>query len=52
MHRNGAIVLRLQCEMNSESVPKPGTLPHMYNNFGPSDLMVYGLLLNIHVTIK
>jgi hypothetical protein len=52
MHWNRAMILHLQCGMNSESTPKPGILPHMHNHFGPSDLMVYGLLLNIHATIK
>jgi hypothetical protein len=52
MHHNGAMVCHLQCGMSSESISKPGTLLHIRNNFGPSDLLVYGLLSNIHDTIK
>ena len=52
MHRNGAMVLRLQCAINSESVSEPETLPHMHNLFGPPDPMVYGLPWNIQATIK
>ena len=49
MHWNGAMVLHLQCCMNSESVSAQGTLSHMHNHFGLSDLILYGLILNIHV---
>lgn len=52
MHQNGAMVLHLQCHMNSESISAQGTLPHMPNHFGLPDLILYGLILNIHATIQ
>jgi hypothetical protein len=42
----------LQCRMDSEPMFKVETLLHMQILLGPLDPMVYGLLLNMHATIK
>jgi hypothetical protein len=52
MHLNGAIILSLQCGMNSESISTLGTFPHIDIPFGLPEVMQYCPLRNNQATIK